>query len=345
MSRSFADPQVLGSNHIAWHVRPMVVTVLLLLAVASAALAQTPADVPTVVLKAARDSEQAPHGQGNVYAPCVLRDGSTYRMWYGGQGRDGHDRIHYAESSDGESWVAHGVALEDRLANHVNDPAVVKVAGTYYMYYTRTERDVVDRIDVAVSEDGQTWEPKGAVLTPGPQGSWDSLSVGRPAVLYEEGVFKLWYDGRKDFPPGTPVQGVPLSPTSRRSVGYATSKDGLRFTRPSADPVFGNDAGAVDVQRVGRRLVMVYESREGTRLALSPDGTTWVDRGTVIKQSGTPIDAFGHVTPYLLVDPDGVARRLYVGAAAATTWDRNSIALFKSGRDQAGGLLDRWLRD
>ena len=83
------------------------------------------AGVPTLVLKGEADSELAPHDEGNVYAPHVLLEGKLHRMWYGGQGKDGHDRIHYAESEDGSTWVRKGVVLEDRKANHVNDPTVV----------------------------------------------------------------------------------------------------------------------------------------------------------------------------------------------------------------------------
>lgn len=293
-------------------------------------------DVPVIVLKGELDTELAPHGQGNVYAPDVLLEGKLYRMWYGGQGKDGHDRIHYAESDDGIAWVRKGVVLEDRKANHVNDPTVVKVADRYFMYYTRTEKDVVDRIDVAVSTDGVKWEPKGVALAAGEAGAWDGLSVGRPSVIYEGGVFKLWYDGRKDFPPGAPVKNVPKSNTSRRYVGYATSKDGLRFTRPGPDPVLGNDVGGVDVKRLGTRLVMVYESRDGTGLATGTDGIKWSDEGLLVAKSGTKVDAFGHVTPNLLVDADGKVRRLYVGAAAAATWDRNCIVMLKAPTDRLG---------
>jgi hypothetical protein len=294
----------------------------------AAADGRPPAE-PILALKGERDTELAPHGQGNVYAPDVLREGDRYRMWYGAQGRDGHDRIHYAESRDGAAWVRRGVVLADSGANHVNDPSVVKVDGIYYMYYTWAGRDVVDRIDVAVSADGMAWERKGVALAAGPPGAWDALSVGRPAVIHEGGLFRLWYDGRKDFPPGTPVKGVPKSAASHRGVGYATSRDGLHFTRQTAAPVFGNDAGGVDVKRIGGRLVMACESRDGTRFATSNDGLAWTDQGLLVAKSGTDIDAFGHVTPNLLVDADGQADWLYVGGARAATWDRNVIARFR----------------
>jgi hypothetical protein len=294
----------------------------------------SPAHVPMLVLKGESDSELAPHGEGNVYAPHVLLQGKLYRMWYGGQGKDGHDRIHYAESEDGQAWVRKGVVLEDRKANHVNDPSVVKVGGVYYMYFTRAEKEVVDRIDVAVSRDGATWEPKGVALAAGQDGAWDALSVGRPSVIHEDGVFRLWYDGRKDFPPGAPVKDVPKSSTSRRSVGYATSQDGLRFTRHGADPVFGNDTGGVDVNRLGTRLVMAYESRDGTRFATSKDGIRWTDEGLLVGKSGAEVDAFGHVTPHLLADAHGKVWRLYIGAAGAMTWDRNAIAVLTAPADR-----------
>jgi hypothetical protein len=194
------------------------------------------------------------------------------------------------------------------------------------MYYTHTQKGVVDRIDVAISEDGLKWQPKGIALAAGVDGTWDALSVGRPSVLVEGGVFKMWYDGRKDFPPDAPVKDVPKSSTSRRSVGYATSKDGFHWQRHRTNPVFGNDTGGVDVKRWGSQLLMMSESREGTRWAMSKDGIEWTDKGLLVQKSATKLDAFGHVTPCLLLDPDSKRHRLYFGAAGATTWDNNCIA-------------------
>jgi len=312
----------------------MVTLCVIALGAAGGVRSEEPGHNPVVILRGEGESERAPHGEGNVYAPDVMCDGNVFRMWYGGQGKDGHDRIAYAESVDGKTWARKGVVLEDAGANHVNDPSVVKVGGVFLMFYTRAGKDVVDRIDLATSDDGKTWEPKGVVLGAGPDGSWDSLSVGRPAVLHEDGLLKMWYDGRKDFPPGAPVRGVPRSPASRRGVGYATSRDGLRWARRSAAPVFGHDAGGVDVKRWGETLVMTYESREGTRLATSKNGTEWADAGFLAHNSGGKIDAFGHVTPCLRIDPDRKRHRLYIGAAEATTWDRNRIAVLELSEDR-----------
>lgn len=283
---------------------------------------------PHVVIQADLDSELAPHGQGNAYAPEILIEDGTCRMWYGALGTDGHDRIHYAESRDGSTWVKKGVVLEDREANHVNDPAVVRVGDRYLMYYTVAGRGVTDRIDVATSTDGLQWRRIGTALRPGEEGQWDSLSVGRPSVLVEGGRFRMWYDGRKDLPPGAPDTEAPKSPTSTRSVGYAVSSDGVHWTKHGGNPVFGHDAGAVHVVKWSDRYWMVYESGRGTMLAHSADGVAWKAGGMLAPVSGQPIDRHGHVTPFILTGDDGEPWRLFVGAAAAESWDRNTIVRF-----------------
>jgi len=123
-----------------------------------------------VVLEPSGDQQSAPHGKGNIYAPEVIRENSTYRMWFGGQGRDGHDRIQLAESRDGLTWESRGVVLDNKDANHVNDPSVVKVGRTYFMYFTRAGTDIRDDIALATSEDGVTWADKGFVFRPSTDG-------------------------------------------------------------------------------------------------------------------------------------------------------------------------------
>ncbi len=314
---------------------------------ASAAAAVAPAAGLRVILRGSGVHESAPHGRGNIYAPCVMRDGATWRLWYGGQGQDGHDRIGLAESEDGLHWSRRGVVLDDPAANHINDPEVFKVGDRYHMLYTRAAKEIVDEIHWAESEDGVRWEPRGVALTAGPAGSWDGLSVGRPTVARTaDGRYLMWYDGRKDFAAGSPVSGVPLSDDSHRYVGVAISDDGARWSRFRAEPVFGNDAGGIDVKRVGDRYVMLYESGAGVMHAVSVDGIRWEQRGLCLEKSGGKADRFGHVTPALWFDPaavlvgdgtsghvgdgtSGQTRRLgklFFGAAAAASWDNNAIA-------------------
>lgn len=189
----------------------------------SHAFESKPVDRVEVSLRATGETELAPHGEGNVYAPdLIVDDSGLYRMWYGGQGSDGRDRIHYAESRDGIDWRKFGVVVDDQTANHVNDPSVVRFRGEFYMYYTRAESDVVDEIDLATSTDGINWKKHGVALKPGPPGSWDSLLVGRPSVIFENERLTMWYDGRKDLPPKAPAKNASKSADSHRSVGRAT---------------------------------------------------------------------------------------------------------------------------
>ena len=283
----------------------------------------TPAVTP--VLRGVLSSERGPHNEGNVYAPEVLFEGDMFRMWYGGQGKDGHDRIHLAVSQDGEKWTRRGVVVSNDEANHVNDPSVVRVGGTYYMFYTRAVVEVTDDIAMATSPDGVHWNKLGPVLKPGAAGEWDSLCVGRPSVLFEDNVFKMWYDGRKDLPLNAPGN-VPKSATSSRCVGYASSPDGVHWTKHT-HPVYAGNAGGVDVKKINGVYVMAYESAEGTQISASPDGIySWTSKGLWVPISGRDFDKYGQVTPMMLVGPRGRIETLFVGAATAATWDRNMIA-------------------
>ncbi len=275
------------------------------------------------ILRAAISTERGPHNEGNVYAPEVLFEGDRFRMWYGAQGKDGHDRIHLAVSQDGEKWTRRGVVVGNDEANHVNDPSVVRVGGTYFMFYTRAVVEVTDDIAMATSQDGVHWTKQGPVLKPGVAGEWDSLCVGRPSVLHEDDVFKMWYDGRKDLPLNAPGN-VPRSATSTRSVGYATSQDGVHWTKRG--PVHGLGAGGIDVKKVDGVYVMAYESAEGTQASVSTDGISWIPKGLWVPLSGRDFDRFGQVTPMMMVGPRGRLDTLFIGTATAASWDRNMIA-------------------
>ena len=267
-------------------------------------------------------TELAPHSKGNVYAPSVVIDGELWRMWYGGQGKDGHDRIHYAESHDaGQSWLKRGVALDNGSANHVNDPSVLHVDGQWFMFYTVAEHATEDAIALAVSMDGLKWQKRGVALTPGPKGTWDSRLVGRPSVLHENGQFRIWYDGQptKEDRPTVQLQGA-------RGVGLATSSDGLHWTRHSARPVLQNGIGAVDVARVDRGYLLLYEGHTGMGAATSRDGIIWKERGLITHLSGSDSDRYGQVTPHLVRAGDNW--QLFFGAASRKTWDGNSVAAF-----------------
>ncbi|MBT3268390.1 hypothetical protein HN371_14640 [Candidatus Poribacteria bacterium] len=262
-------------------------------------------------------------GEGNVYAPDVLRDGDRYRMWYGGQARDGHDRIHLAESDDGLRWLraADNPAIDVDGENHVNDPSVVRVDGTYYMSFSVAPTAEEDEVHLATSKDGRAWTRRGSVIPFGGPGAWDSFKVGRPSLLHEDGRFRMWYDGTNSNPADRQKIGEPAA----RHVGLATSEDGIGWTPDPRSPLVQH-SGAVDVARVGDGYVLLAESGRGTRWLTSDDGVQWEDRGLLFSNSGEDYDRYGQVTPMAYVE-EGAWVAVYFGGAPAANWNRNCIAV------------------
>ena len=265
-------------------------------------------------------------GADNIYAADILKVDGAWWMWYGAQGGDGRDAVFLARSKDLVTWQKHPSwagpqpVVDHGNFNHVNDPSVVQVGGTFYMYYTGAPNLEDDRIYLATSQDGISWVKHGMVLDVGAADSWEPDRVGRPSVLYEDGEFRMWYDGQ--------IYGV------ARHVGYATSPDGYAWTKAPANPVVLNE-GAIDVDRVGDWYVMLAESGQGTKLYVAKDPLTWKYVGMMWGKSGQPYDAYGQVTPFLLTD-GGQAKAIYFGGASDSCWCKNRIAVAFPGPDVAG---------
>jgi hypothetical protein len=139
------------------------------------------------------------------YVPTVMLDGK-YRMWWCG-GVVG-DYILYTEADalDGP-WSTPKTVFQptgheaqfDGL--HTCDPSVIRVSGTYYLYYggfPSNSFGATTRIGVASSKDGVTWKRlhDGYPII-SPNGSIDMFpnkyGAGQPSVTFVEGYFYLIY--------------------------------------------------------------------------------------------------------------------------------------------------------
>jgi hypothetical protein len=144
--------------------------------------------------------------------PFVLRDGGTWRMWYGsGRGWvivDGRPEpvadIRHAESPDGLRWTPGPICIAPTQASGTfARPWVVRDGNLYRMWYSyrdshgfRTDPTTSYRIGYAESCDGFDWIRKDddAGINTSDDG-WDSLMIEYPAIYEHDGVRHLLYNG------------------------------------------------------------------------------------------------------------------------------------------------------
>lgn len=172
--------------------------------------------------------------------PAVIKDGSTYKMWYSGYSRaepDIYKNIGYATSPDGINWERKGIAITlDQIRQgeiySIADPEVVKVKGIYHMWYNGfgTEPFGMIAISHATSKDGINWErdPLNPVLIPSKP--WEMQnekegSVNQPAVLWDGENFQMWYGSFAD------------ELMRYSAVSHAVSKDGSNWVKDDAPAI------------------------------------------------------------------------------------------------------------
>ena len=157
--------------------------------------------------------------------------------------------------------------------------------------------------------------PSNPILTPSQ--SWDSGWALEPDVLYESGLYKMWYGGCISI--------------TECSIGYATSSDGLAWTPYAGNPVLTANVSSWDANLGAARVIhdgsvyrMWYAGNgpSGIKIgyAVSPDGIAWTKGGTQPVFSGTMAWDSGSVaTPALF--KSGSTFIMYFSGAAAGTYD------------------------
>lgn len=152
-----------------------------------------------------------PHAPYN-YAPSVMADGGSYRMWWCSQlpgfGPAGDD-ILYA-TSDALSGGFHGAGGGAATpvfhgsrggfdSKHTCDPSVLRMDGTYYLYYTGSTGDPQhgNSIGVATSTDGIHFSRANngrPIVTPAEDTRRDnSYGVGQPSVVLVDNWYYLMF--------------------------------------------------------------------------------------------------------------------------------------------------------
>lgn len=107
------------------------------------------------------------------------------------------------------------------------DLSVLKRDGLYQMWLSWRPK-----ASVAYSEsrDGVKWSAPVVVLPPVKESDWQSDEVSRPSVIYQGGVYKMWYSG----------QVRPYVDGGTSAIGYAESMDGIHWDKRRPSPVLSS---------------------------------------------------------------------------------------------------------
>ncbi len=136
------------------------------------------------------------------------------------------------------------------------------------------------------------WKPiaDNPVFTGTGHETWDRKIRERGYILVrEDGTYDLWYTGYSGDHPAT------------MSLGRATSRDGIHWTRDPGNPVF-DESWVEDicvVRQDGTYFMFAEGKNDVAHLLKSTDGRKWTDQGRldIRKRDGNPIDPGPYGTP------------------------------------------------
>ncbi len=203
----------------------------------------------------------------SVWNPTVLFDGSLYEMWYTGDATGYADwSIGYATAIDPALWTKHAGNPVLTKGNQgewdqssVLLPVVIHSDTLYQMWYTGRPLSGIWQTGYATSTDGINWNkhPNNPVLPVGAPGAWDASGALASSVIFKDGQYQMWYQGdiNNDF--------------SGIEIGFATSPDGINWTKHPDNPILKPDPGSWDSENVyflqsikdGHRYRMWYSGK------------------------------------------------------------------------------------
>lgn len=260
----------------------------------------------------------------------VKRGPTDYRMWYEGiNPAVTLASIGYATSTDGTSWTKDGgnpifTATEAWENSEVCPGTVIwdDQAGLFKMWYHGGFNSMPRKIGYATSSNGTSWTRGNGslpVLEPGTAGQWDESGVFDACVLKLGPTdYRMWYVGK--------------NASNVQAIGYATSTDGISWTKSGSNPVFQSgtagqwDDGVVYGLWVMRRgcdrtgFHAWYAADDGSVTALgtgigyawSADGITWVrGKNNPVLAGQTSPEEWLSDPVFVLEDPINTQMRLY----------------------------------
>jgi predicted GH43/DUF377 family glycosyl hydrolase len=227
----------------------------------------------------------------------------------------------------------------------VGNAMVIKDEGIYKMWYTGVANDpgYTERIGYATSPDGITWTKyaNNPVLDTTPGGAWENKGVWMPYVIKQDSIYKMWYGGFSEVS------------IDHFSIGYATSADGIAWTKANVNPVLthGNLPGTWDQYLVMQPIIFYDEGKylmwftggvnENTPpfqsgFAISDDGISWTKdtlHNPVLPCGSAGAWDVGITAGLQVFKEGGTYKMLYLGSNLSTYFGVGLATLVTTGID------------
>ncbi|NIA13542.1 MAG: hypothetical protein GWP08_05630 [Nitrospiraceae bacterium] len=178
----------------------------------------------------ASDADAGDWERGGLYKSCLLEHDGRYYLFYNAKYAESphNEQTGLVVSDDLKHWRRHDAnplvrngpagAVDDRFCS---DPCVLRVGGTWLMFYFTLSTDGHARDTVAFSKDLVHWEKSNEILIDvGPEGSIDSRYAHKPSVFAHEGLVYHFYCAVA--PPKQPRMGD-VDVREIRGIALATS--------------------------------------------------------------------------------------------------------------------------
>jgi hypothetical protein len=260
----------------------------------------------------------------NLYAPELLRIGDQWYCYHGGWLTTGqlYDRIYLGISNNlypGGSWdPASSLMISEGDYEHVNDPTVQIVNGTWYMLYTAARWEGAyfnDWINYSTSTDGVNWTPNAGststeIILNDPCGiiSGEFTDIARPSLVYDNGLWRLYFDGDVN-------NGQSNSYYAECSQSFPSSFD-LRHHYPREDAFPGFYEPDVAKRSDGSFIAIYQRGFNELWLAVSSDGINFSGKVKVLDADHPAFNRSYVSNPGLLYDQ---INDLYLGSSFGMT--------------------------
>lgn len=161
---------------------------------------------------------------GTCFDVYVTKENGRYRMDFSWRPEKS---VAVTFSDDGIHWEAPRITLAPNAASgwedDINRNCVIKIGDKYKMWYTG-QANGYSAIGYAESDDGINFTRVSdkPVLTR--ERTWEGYSVMNPCVIFENGVYKMWYAAGETFEPNV--------------LAYAESKDGINWVKYGSQPIY-----------------------------------------------------------------------------------------------------------